>query len=134
MNSSYVVSSVFPCFNATTLANLADTAGISWKDYSGLSGSSGYVYNPYRGFSTVYNTADWGTKVVDQSQFITDAQTGNLPAISWLPPPSARVGENWTVQQINAIMQGPKTQWNSTVIFLPWDDWGGFYDHVPPPY
>jgi len=143
MDSSYVVSSVFPCFNATTLANLADTAGVSWKDYSGLSGSSGYVYNPYRGFSTVYNTADWGTKVVDQSQFITDALAGQLPAISWLTPPSADtdhppdsvcVGENWTVQQINAIMQGPKTQWSSTVIFLTWDDWGGFYDHVPPPY
>src|SRR5260370_19769700 len=89
MNTSFVVSSVFPCCNATTLGNLADTAGVSWKDYSGLSGSSGYVYNPYRAFSPLYGTADWGTKVVDQSQFITDAQSGNLPQISCLTPPSA---------------------------------------------
>ncbi len=143
MDSNFVVSSVFPCYNATTLADLADSAGVSWKDYSGLSGSSGYVYNPYRAFSSIINGPDWGTKVVDQSQFITDAQTGKLPAISWLTPPSADtdhppdsacVGENWTVQQINAIMQGPRAQWSSTVIFLTWDDWGGFYDHVPPPY
>jgi phospholipase C len=44
------------------------------------------------------------------------------------------VGENWTVRQINAVMQGPASQWNSTVIILAWDDWGGFYDHAPPPY
>ncbi len=47
------------------------------------------------------------------------------------PPASACSGENWTVQQINAIMSGP--DWASTAIFLTWDDFGGFYDHVPPP-
>jgi phospholipase C len=40
-------------------------------------------------------------------------------------------GMNWTVQQINAVMSGPA--WSSTAIFVTWDDWGGFYDHVPPP-
>ena len=143
MDSNNVVSSTFPCFSATTLGELADSMGVSWKDYSGLAGSSGYIYNPYRSFSGVFNSSDWGTKVVDQSQFITDALSGKLPALSWLTPPSADtdhppnsacVGENWTVQQINAIMQGPKDQWNSTVIFLTWDDFGGLYDHAPPPY
>ena len=47
------------------------------------------------------------------------------------PPYSSCVGENWTGQQINAIMQGP--DWDSTAIFVTWDDFGGFYDHVPPP-
>jgi hypothetical protein len=58
--------------------------------------------------------------------------------VSWLvtgyaehPPASACSGENWTVQQINAIMSGP--DWASTAIFITWDDFGGFYDHVPPP-
>ena len=41
-------------------------------------------------------------------------------------------GENWTVEQLNALMQGP--DWNKTVVFLTWDDFGGFYDHVPPPH
>ena len=47
------------------------------------------------------------------------------------PPASVCVGENWTVQQLNAVMQGP--DWKSTAVFLTWDDFGGFYDHVPPP-
>jgi hypothetical protein len=59
--------------------------------------------------------------------------------VSWLvtgagsehPPNTACLGENWTVTQLNAIMNGP--DWNSTAIFITWDDFGGFYDHVPPP-
>jgi phospholipase C len=144
MDSSFVVGSVFPCFSATTLGNLADTAGVSWKAYTAISASSsGYIYNPFRSFSSIFDSVDWGTKVVNQSEFITDALAGELPALSWVTPPSddtdhppnsACIGENWTVQLINAVMQGPQAQWKNTVIFLTWDDWGGFYDHVPPPY
>jgi phospholipase C len=137
------ISYTFPCFNATTLGNLADTAGVSWKAYTSLSTESGYVYNPFRSFSTVFGQTDWTTNVVSESTFINDALSGQLPAISWVTPPanvtdhppqSACRGENWTVQQINAVMQGPADQWNSTVIFLTWDDFGGFYDHVTPPF
>lgn len=143
MSSTYVVSAVFPCFSATTLGGLADEAGVSWKAYTSVNGASGYVYNPYRSFSTIFNSTDWTTKVVTESDFITDALAGNLPALSWVTPPSvdtdhppdsACVGENWSVQQINAVMQGPQSQWQKTVIVLTWDDFGGFYDHVPPPY
>jgi phospholipase C len=141
---TYVVGTTFPCFTATTLGNLADTAGVSWKGYTSLQPSqSGYIYNPFRSFSSIFDGPDWGTKVVTYNDFTTDALAGNLPAISWLTPPSADtdhppdsacVGENWTVQQINAIMQGPTAQWQSTAIILTWDDWGGLYDHVAPPY
>jgi phospholipase C len=143
MLSNFTVSSTFPCFSATTLGGLADVAGVSWKAYTSVNGESGYVYNPYRSFSTIFDSSDWTTKVVTESDFITDALAGNLPALSWVTPPSnstdhppdsACVGENWTVQQINAVMQGPAEQWNSTVIVITWDDFGGFYDHVPPPY
>jgi phospholipase C len=87
----------------------------------------------------IRNTQVWTTNVVPESRFATDALNGNLPNVSWIvsgptsehPPDSSCVGENWTVQQINAIMQG--ANWNSTAIFLTWDDFGGFYDHVPPP-
>ena len=142
--TTYVVGTVFPCFTASTLANLADSSGVSWKAYTSLAANqSGYIYNPFRSFSSIFNGTDWGTKVVTYNDFITDAQAGNLPAVSWLTPPTAEtdhppdsacVGENWTVQQINAIMQGPAAQWNSTAIILTWDDWGGLYDHVAPPY
>src|SRR2546428_733627 len=72
--------------------------------------------------------------------FEDEAKTGRVPAVSWLfvsedrsepPPASVCVGENWTVQQLNVVMQGP--DWKSTAVFLTWDDFGGFYDHVPPP-
>src|SRR5262249_52852553 len=65
---------------------------------------------------------------------------GALAAVSWVvvnaaqsehPPASVCVGENWTVNQINAVMLG--SDWESTAIFLTWDDFGGFYDHEPPP-
>ena len=141
---TYVVSAVYPCFTATSMGNLADTANVTWKAYTAINSTqSGYIYNPYRSFSSIFDSGDWGTKVVNYDEFITDAEAGNLPALSWLTPPSADtdhppdsacVGENWTVQQINAVMQGPESQWNSTVIFLIWDDWGGFYDHVSPPH
>src|SRR5262249_16879412 len=84
---------------------------------------------------------DW-QYVIPYQQFITDATSGNLPTVSWLVPPvsasdhpgigsSMCAGENWTVQQLNALMNGP--DWSSTVVFLFWDDWGGLYDHVLPP-
>jgi phospholipase C len=42
-----------------------------------------------------------------------------------------RKGQAYVTRLINAAMRGP--DWNTTAIFLTWDDWGGFYDHVPPP-
>jgi len=143
MDANNVISSEFPCFNETTLADLADSAGVSWKAYTALAGDSGYIYNPFRSFSSIFYGRDWGTKVVNIDNFVSDAKAGKLPAISWVTPPSeytdhppesACLGENWTVQQINAVMQGPASQWRNTVIFLTWDDFGGYYDHVPPPY
>jgi len=72
--------------------------------------------------------------------FFAAVQAGTLPAVSWISPnkkdsehPSAKVsaGQSYVTRLVNAIMQGP--EWNTTGIFLSWDDWGGFYDHVRPP-
>jgi phospholipase C len=49
------------------------------------------------------------------------------------PPDSIEVGQAYVAKAINAVMKGPEEQWLRTAIFLTWDDWGGFYDHVPPP-
>lgn len=133
-------SSVFPCFDNQTLGDLLITAGVSWKYYAPVENSSGYEWNTMDAINHIRNTSLWTTNVVAYSQFATDATNGNLPAVSWLisdtadsehPPSSTCSGENWTVSQINAIMQGP--DWNTTAIFLTWDDFGGFYDSVPPP-
>jgi len=72
--------------------------------------------------------------------FYTAARKGMLPSVSWItpadavsehPPSSVGVGENYVTGLINTLMRGP--EWRSTAIFLAWDDWGGFYDHVSPP-
>jgi phospholipase C len=82
----------------------------------------------------------WTQNQGTTAQFLQDAQSGQLPAVSWLitpypgsehPPNSTCAGDNQTAEFINAIMQGPA--WNSTAIFVTYDDFGGFYDHVTPP-
>jgi PKD repeat protein len=100
--------------------------------------SAGY-WNPLPRFDTVRNNNQTGN-VQSMINLVTAAQTGNLPAVSWAIPtgsvsehPVNKVsdGEKYVTFLINQIMSGP--EWNSTAIFLTWDDWGGFYDHAIPP-
>jgi phospholipase C len=81
-------------------------------------------------------------KVQDPERFIEDVDRGKLPQVSWLIPPegwnehpgagqSVCEGENWTVRQVNAVMESK--YWKNTVIVIVWDDFGGFYDPVVPP-
>ncbi len=132
MQKSYV----FPCFDFLTLGDLLDSGGLTWKYYA-PPGSSWLALDAV---SHVRYGPEWMTNVFNSTQFIKDALNGKLANFNWLvpdvphsdhPPQSICDGENWTVQQINAVMQGP--QWNSTAIFLVWDDFGGLYDHVAPP-
>ena len=131
---------VYPCFDFDTLADRLEEKGLSWKYYAPGEGQSGYIWSALDAIRHIRLTALWQQHVVPTEQFVQDAQTGNLPAVSWVvtqsaqsehPPASVCAGENWTVEQLNAVMSGPA--WKSTVVFLTWDDFGGFYDHVPPP-
>ena len=97
------------------------------------------IWNPLPNFDTVKQDGQL-ENIMDVTNFYKDAKNGTLPAISWITPsnknsehPTALVsdGQAWTTSLINAVMQGP--DWDSTVILLSWDDWGGFYDHVTPP-
>ena len=130
----------FPCFNAKTLANEASAAGVSWKYYAAPKGYFGYIWNSLDAFKSIRKSKLWATNVSTPAGFDKDVASGKLPALSWLtpdlkysdhPPESICDGENWTVDRINKIMASPL--WNSTVIVLLWDDFGGFYDHVAPP-
>lgn len=131
--------SVRPCFDFPTLADSLEGAHISWKYYAPPKGQYGYQFSTLDAIQHIRNTPLWGEHVVSDTQFAEDAKNGNLPAVSWLvtgeanehPPRSVCKGENWTVRQLNALMQGP--DWSSTAVFITWDDFGGFYDHVPAP-
>ena len=76
----------------------------------------------------------------NRSQFFTDAANGQLPNLSWVIPagqnsdhPSFNItaGQSWVASVVDAIERSP--EWNSTVLFISWDEYGGFYDHVAPP-
>jgi phospholipase C len=134
------ITFVFPCVDNQTLGDLLETAGISWRSYAPSEGQSGYVWNTYDSINHIRNGSLWSSRVVDWSQFETDATNGTLPAVSWLvtdadhsdhPPQSTCKGENYVVEAMNALMNGPN--WGTTALFLTWDDFGGFYDPVYPP-
>jgi phospholipase C len=133
---------VYPCFNFRTLTDTLDARRISWKYYAPTQDQPGYKWSALDAVKHVRFGPDWTSKVVDQASFVDDARAGRLPAVSWLVPldqysehPDLGTtcdGENWTVQQINAVMSNAQ-EWQHTAIVLAWDDWGGFFDHVRPP-
>ena len=139
MDATGNITQQFPCFDFQTLADELQAAQFSWRYYAPNKGEAGYIWSALNAVSHIRNSSLWTSNVVHNTQFIADAMNGNLPNVCWIvsgptsehPPDSSCLGENWTVQQINAVMQGPN--WNSTAIFVTWDDFGGFYDHVPPP-
>ncbi len=97
------------------------------------------IWNPLPLFNDVRQDGELGD-VQPVQKFLTAAGNGTLPAVSWItpsqtnsehPPASIAEGQAWVTNLVNAVMKGP--DWASTAIFLSWDDWGGFYDHVPPP-
>jgi len=129
-----------PCFDIQTLPDEFQKAGVSWKYYAPGQYQSGYIWSALSSIKHIRYSPLWQSNVPDTSQFIKDIKAGTLPQVSWVvmnegesehPPHSSCAGENWTVRQLNALMQSPL--WASTAVFLTWDDFGGFYDHLAPP-
>ncbi len=97
------------------------------------------IWNPLPSFETVNQDGQEGN-IQSLTNFYNAAKSGTLPAVSWIDPSGAvsehptslvSAGQTYVTGLINAVMQSP--DWNSTAIFVSWDDWGGFYDHVSPP-
>ena len=97
------------------------------------------IWNPLPDFTDVHQDGQIGN-IQDISNFYRAASSGTLPNVAWIdpngkqsehPPALVSAGQDYTNGLINALMSGP--EWSSTAIFLAWDDWGGFYDHVVPP-
>jgi phospholipase C len=97
------------------------------------------IWNPLPYFDTVRQDNQLAN-IQSVDNFYAAAKAGNLPAVSWVvpsgpvsehPPGAVSAGQSYVTSLIDAVMHSP--DWNSTAIFLSWDDWGGFYDHVVPP-
>ncbi len=98
--------------------------------------------NPLPGFRSVEVTGQLDN-VRPNTEFLEAAADGTLPSVSWVmptpgqgehPPDDIGDGQAWVTRLVNAVMQGPPEQWMRTAIFITWDDWGGFYDHVEPEF
>jgi phospholipase C len=97
------------------------------------------IWNPLPYFDTVKNDGQLGN-IQSVDKFYAAAERGTLPSVSWVvpsgavsehPPAPVSYGQAYVTSLVNAVMRGP--DWDSTAIFLAWDDWGGFYDHATPP-
>ncbi len=137
------------CFDFEVIMDQLEERGISWKYWA----ADGSWMNALLAIEHIYeNPKLWGPKVEDPARYtgedgtlqdpvIDDIEAGKLKRVNWIVPPpgenehpggpSVCMGENWTVRHVNAIMNSK--YWKETAIFLTWDDYGGFYDHVPPP-
>jgi phospholipase C len=133
-------SIVKPCFNIATMADTLQKSKVSWGYYAPTAYHSGYIWSSLDAIKHIRYSSLWKTNIHPDTSFISDVKSGKLPAVSWLvtnegasdhPPYSICIGENWTLQRINAIMQS--SYWKDTLVVLTWDDFGGFFDHVAPP-
>jgi phospholipase C len=132
--------SIEPCLNNTTLGDELDKAGVSWRYYTSMVNGGGGAWSAYQAIKHIYYGHDWSKDVITpQTRFFNDVSNGDLPAVSWITPTcvnsdhagcGSNTGPDWVASLVNAI--GESQFWDSTVIFVFWDDYGGWYDHVPP--
>ena len=132
----------FPCFTQyNTMAETLDAAGITWKYYAPTVNALGRLWSPFAAIRRVRFGPDWKRNVISpQTTVLTDAANGKLAQVSWVIPDAADSdhagvqsdkGPSWVATVVNAI--GESRYWNDTAIVVLWDDWGGWYDNVPPP-
>ena len=145
-----------PIYAWTDITWLLDREGVSWAYYvatgtcsvppcddaeDGISVKTPSAKNPLPGFTDVHETGQLAN-IQTHDQFRQAVKAGTLPSVSWIVPgndvsehpQSTRgidAGMAYVTRLVNAVMKSP--YWESSAIFVTWDDWGGFYDHVLPP-
>jgi phospholipase C len=131
---------VYPCFDYQTMADLLDAKGVTWKYYAPGTSDSFYIISAFQAIKHIRFGQDWQSNVISpETQVLTDIANGRLAQVTWIVPtlnnsdhPGAPAqGPDWVASIVNAI--GASPMWSSTAIFVSWDDWGGWYDHVSPP-
>jgi len=130
-------STLYPCFEHATLVDLLDSKNITWRYYAPSAGSMWTGPNAIRHLRM---GPDWNDVILQNTQIFPDIDQGQLAAVSWViptgqasdhPKSNDGSGPSWVAAIVNAIGKSP--YWANTAIFITWDDWGGWYDHVPPP-
>jgi phospholipase C len=143
---------ISPCLDFPTLADAANAGGVTWRYYAPGLNQLGNIWSAYDAIAHIRFSPRWENVVSPETRILNDAVIGDLPSIAWVVPTmqdsdhpmprtatakdvgvkaGAQYGPDWVASIVNAVGHGPF--WNSTAIFVVWDDWGGWYDHVPPP-
>jgi phospholipase C len=127
----------YPCFDHPTLTDMLDAKALSWRYYAPSAGS---IWTGPNAIQHIRLGADWTNNVIlQQTQVLNDITAGELPTVSWVIPNGQASdhsnetdgsGPSWVASIVNAI--GNSQYWANTAVFITWDDWGGWYDHVAP--
>jgi phospholipase C len=139
---------LYPCLEHPTLTDLLDSHQISWRYYTPNASFLWTAPNAVKHMcvpqtvngNIVCTGPDWNNNVIlTNTQVLTDIAAGQLASVTWViptgltsdhPQETDGSGPSWVASIVNAI--GGSAYWQNTVVFILWDDWGGFYDHVPP--
>ncbi|HLQ21130.1 MAG TPA: alkaline phosphatase family protein [Nitrososphaerales archaeon] len=137
--SGGLVDNTHVAFHFKPIMEELDSSHVSWMYYAGY-GAAYTGWNPLPGFPQ-YTQRGWSSNIRQSDLFQTDLKKGNLAQVTWImptsdetsehPPYNLTAGEAWVGSVIKAIQASEF--WASTAIFLTWDDYGGWYDHVAPP-
>jgi phospholipase C len=149
-------SSIYPCLDHETMADLFDDIGVSWKYYTESNGSIWTAPNaiehicvPNEPTGGECTGSDYiNNVVIKPAEVLTEIGECNLPQVTWVIPTGANSdhpkgneggGPSWVASVVNAIGNNPKCKdgenyWDDTAILITWDDWGGWYDHEPPTF
>ena len=127
----------YPCFEHATLSDLLDAKSLSWRYYTP---SAGGIWTAPNAIQHLRMGPAWTQNVIlHQTQVLTDIANGQLATVNWVIPSGQASdhsnetdgsGPSWVASIVNAI--GNSQYWSNTAIFITWDDWGGWYDHVAP--
>jgi len=126
----------WPCVDHLTLFDLLDGKGISWRYYDSFVGQ---FWSAPDMIAHIRRGPDWNNVILPETTILEDIAEGQLPGVSWVTPSALTSdhalatdgsGPEWVESIVNAVGNGP--YWRNTAIFVVWDDWGGWYDHVPP--
>jgi phospholipase C len=128
------------CFDGKLITDELDSKNVSWTYYWEDGNATAAYNNPLPACSSILSNRSRINNLEPVDQFTSDVKSGNLASVVWIvpkenesehPPNDIAAGEHYSVSLINTIMRSQ--YWDSSAIFLAWDDYGGWYDHVAPP-
>lgn len=144
------VGGPYPCLNFQTIADVALPLGVTWRYYAPGLQDLGNIWSAFDAIRHIRYSPYWANVISPETQVLADARRGDLPNITWIAPSAQNsdhpfpkenlpedisvegaYGPEWVASIVNSIGKSPL--WRSTAIFVVWDDWGGWFDHVAPP-